>query len=395
VIGQELTIDSILPFGNQDRKIPTSEAERPGKVSFFLPNLNTGGAERITVYLANGLALCGYKVDVVLGRAEGEFLADIASDVSIIDLKASRTLFAIPKLASYLRAARPDVLISALDYVNVAAILARSLSLTQTRVIAACHVTHSQKGARLKGIVKMTHSAAVRWFYPWSDLLMCVSQGVADDLMTATGLPPERIRVIYNPVIGPELERLACEPVAHPWFATNDVPVIVAVGRLTPAKDFGTLIRAFKLLKKERNARLLIIGEGPERAQLEALVEELDLKSCVEMPGFAKNPYAFVSRAALFVLSSAWEALPTVLIEALALGTRVVSTDCKNGPREILAGGRYGRLSPVGDPVALARAMAETLASEPILVPEEALRPFRMQAALENYCRLIEEMKHA
>jgi glycosyltransferase involved in cell wall biosynthesis len=188
---------------------------------------------------------------------------------------------------------------------------------------------------------------------------------VAEDLRNFSGLPREAINVIHNPIVTPELSRLAGEAVAHPWFAKKDTPVILGAGRLSQQKDFVNLIRAFSILRQTRHARLVIIGQGPERPELERLVDQLQLREQVDMPGFAANPYALMRRADLFVLSSAWEGLPTVLVEAMACGAPVVATDCPSGPQEILEGGRHGRLVPVGDSEALGRAMIETLDDPP------------------------------
>jgi len=203
----------------------------------------------------------------------------------------------------------------------------------------------------------------MRLFYPWADKVVAVSKGVADDLVRITRLPKDKIQVIYNPVVTSEFFIKAEEPLDHPWFKPGEPPVILGVGRLTEAKDFPTLIRAFTLVRKERPARLMILGEGEDRPKLDALVKELGLEKDVALPGFVENPYKYMKRAAVFVLSSKWEGLPTVLIEAMALGTPVVSTACPSGPSEILEGGKWGRLVPVGDVEALAKAIVEALST--------------------------------
>jgi glycosyltransferase involved in cell wall biosynthesis len=198
-----------------------------------------------------------------------------------------------------------------------------------------------------------------------ADAAICVSRGVADDLIKTTGMPPEKTYVVYNPVVSPGLEQAALQPISHPWFTPGNPPLILAVGRLAVAKDYPTLLRAFSLLTRKRPANLLVLGEGQERPHLEALVRQLHLTDIVQMPGFVQNPFAYIARARLLVLSSRWEGLPSVIVEALACGTPVVSTDCRSGPGEILAGGRFGRLVPVGDAEALAEAMLESLQTPP------------------------------
>ena len=172
----------------------------------------------------------------------------------------------------------------------------------------------------------------MKHFYPWADYIIGNSQGVADDLSQVTGLPRQRIKILYNPVVTPEVREKALALLDHPWFEPGQPPVVLAVGRLTKQKDFPSLIRAFAQVLPKRPARLLILGEGVDRPMLEELVEQLGLQDHVSIPGFVENPYAYMSRASLYVLSSRWEGLPTVLIEALYCGLPIVATDCPSGP---------------------------------------------------------------
>jgi glycosyltransferase involved in cell wall biosynthesis len=203
-------------------------------------------------------------------------------------------------------------------------------------------------------------------------------------------LARDRVQVVYNPVITPAVSAMACQPAEHPWYGLGQPPVILGVGRLTRQKDFPTLIRAFAAVRRQRHARLIILGEGEDRAELEALVTELGLGRDVALAGFRDDAVAYMASSAVFVLSSAWEGLPTVLIEALAAGTRVVSTDCPSGPREILQEGRLGALVPVGDAPALARAVIDALNRRGDTVPPGALTPFTRDAAVDHYLRLIQ-----
>ncbi len=187
-----------------------------------------------------------------------------------------------------------------------------------------------------------------RRFYPWADTVIAVSEGVADDLVSCLGLSRAQITVIPNPVVSDDIEALANEPLEHPWFAPGAPPVLLAAGRLTTQKAFPTLLQAFARLVPERDLRLMILGEGPDRGALQAEIDALGLGARVALPGFDPNPFRYLARARLFVLSSAWEGLPGVLIQAMACGTPVVSTDCPSGPREVLENGRLGPLVPVG-----------------------------------------------
>ena len=366
------------------------------KLALFLPSLHGGGAERVKVNLAQGFAERGLKVDLVLAKAEGPYLSRVSSKVRVVDLRAKRVLYSLPALVQYLRRERPAALLSALNHANVVAIWAKKLACVKTRLVATEHTVLSQSTENTSSLRGRLMPLLIRLFYPWADAVVAVSRGVAEDLSSMTGLPLNKIKVIYNPVITPELFAKAEEPVDHPWFRPGEPPVILGVGRLTAAKDFPTLIRAFALVHKERPARLMILGEGEDRPELEALVRELGLEQDVALPGFVENPYKYMKRAAVFVLSSRWEGLPTVLIEALALGTPVVSTDCPSGPREILKGGECGLLVPPGDPKKLAEGILRILTDKALAceLAEKGRRratDFTVDKAVEQYLTLIKE----
>jgi len=331
------------------------------KLSLFSPSLYGGGAERVMINLARGFAEKGHKVDLVLTKAEGPYLSQVPENVRIIDLKSSRVLYSLPGLIRYLRQENPYVLLSALDHTNVVALWAKKLSRVPTRVVVSVHSTLSKASINATNTRARLTPALVRIFYPWADAVVAVSRGVADDLIKLTKLPQEKVHVIYNPIVTPELFAKAEETLDHPWFTPGEPPVILSVGRLTPAKDYPTLIKAFDLVSKEMPARLMILGEGEERPRLEALIKERGLEEDVTLPGFVDNPYKYMKHAAIFVLSSQWEGFGNVLVEAMALGTPVVSTDCPSGPAEILEGGKWGKLVPVGDIETLARAVMATL----------------------------------
>lgn len=327
------------------------------KIALFLPSLHGGGVERVMVNLARGFAERGLKVDLVLAKGEGPYLGEVPPNVHVVDLNASRVLASLPGLVRYLRRERPEAMLSAMHHSNIIAVWAKLLACVPTRLAVSIHTTTSVSLQSPQNRRSLLIPWLTRWFYLKTEAIVAVSKGVAEDFSRVSGIPFERIKVIYNPVVTPELIENAKEPVEHPWFATEQPPVILGVGRLTKAKDFPTLIRAFALVRQERPARLMILGEGEERFRLEALVKELGLEDDVALPGFVDNPYAYMARAAVFVLSSAWEGLPTVLIEAMACSCPVVSTDCPSGPAEILENGKYGPLVPVGDADKLAEAI--------------------------------------
>ena len=371
----------------------TTAPTSPGPIAFFLPSVRGGGAQRVIVNLAQGMVERGLPVDVVLATAEGVFLDHLPPTVRVVDLGARRLLGSLGPLTTYMRRERPRVLISSMSHANLIALWAAKFARRSTPVVVTVHNTMSQSTLDQGGLAGGLSLRLLRIFYPWATSVVAVSRGAADDLARTTGLPRDRVEVVYNPVITPAMMAQARQQPDHPWFGAGQPPVILGVGRLTRQKDFPTLIMAFAEVRRRRPARLIILGEGEDRPGLEALIGELGLADDVALPGFRDNAMAYMAGSALFALSSAWEGLPTVLIEALAAGTRVVSTDCPSGPREILQDGRLGALVPVGDAPALARALAGALDGPGDTVPPDALAPFTRDSAVDNYLRLIESAR--
>ncbi len=311
------------------------------------------------VNLSQGFVRRGVNVDLVLAAAEGPYLTHVPPDVHIVDLASDGVASSLPGFVRYLRDARPETLLVTLDHAAVTALLAVRLAGVPTRVfVRESNMMFPGNDKRLK--VKLLRFAVKR-FYPWAAGCIGVSEGVSKDIQRFAGVSPEKIHTIYNPVVTDNLKRQAQAPLSHPWFSEGSPPVLLGAGRLTGQKDYPTLIRAFAKVRAVRPAKLMILGEGKLRAELEALIAELGLQEDVALPGFVDNPFAYMSKAALFVLSSAWEGLPGVLIQAMACGCPVVSTDCPSGPSEILEGDKYGPLVPVGDVQGLADAALRTL----------------------------------
>ncbi len=365
-------------------------ARRAAPIAFFLPSVRGGGAQRVIVNLVQGMSERGLPVDVVLAAADGVFLDQLPARVRVVDLRAGRLHRSLRPLIAYLRREQPRVVVSSMTHANLVAIWATRMAGKGTPVLVTVHNTMSEAASGRNGWVARLEPRLMRAFYPWAHSVVAVSQGAADDLSRSLGLPPDEVKVVYNPVITPELLALSRQPTGHPWLQPGQPPVILGVGRLTRQKDFPTLIRAFAEIRRQERARLIILGEGEDRSALETLVNQLGLAGDVALPGFRENAMAYMAGSALFVLSSVWEGLPTVLIEALAAGTRVVSTDCPSGPREILQEGRLGALVPVGDPQALATAALAAVKCPAKRVPLEALEPFTLEVAVDNYLRLIE-----
>mgnify|MGYP002777004135 CR=1 FL=1 len=329
------------------------------RIALFIPNLHGGGAERATVNLLRAMSETGVPVDLVLASAEGEYLEQVPQQVRVVNLAVGRVIKSILPLANYLRKEKPFALISQMNHANVGAVVARELARVESLLVLVEQNTPSVEKSKLfRGRLV---PPLMKLLYPSADVIVGVSTGVAQDLKTQFGIDQSKVKVIYNPVVDNKLFAQAKAPLYHPWFQEDSPPVFLAVGRLTEQKDFINLIKAFEVLRRQKIARLLILGEGDARNELEATITSLKLSEDVSLPGFVENPYAYMSRASAFVLSSRWEGLPTVLIEAMACGCPVIATDCPSGPREILAAGVYGSLIPVGDVKALSTAMLQVL----------------------------------
>jgi glycosyltransferase involved in cell wall biosynthesis len=411
-----------FPEGPSEALSPDS---REGQhIALLMVSLEGGGVQRSMLHLARALADRGHRVDLLVYKAQGEFVDSVPSAIRVVALetaprwrgglhafraapehliqlampvllpfKPQVTLRCLPALVRYLREERPAVLLSADTYLNLVALWARRLAGVSVRTLISERIhlsSHLRDGAKRRKWRWRFIVPLLRRMYPEADRIIAVSRGVADDLRTLVGLPPERVTTVYNPVVDSELTKKAEAPIDHPWFVPGAPPVIIAVGRLTEQKDFPTLLQAFAQVRAQRQTRLLLLGEGRMRRELEALTRELGVDQDVSLPGFTSNPFAYMARAAVFVLSSTYEGLGNVLIEALACGCPVVSTDCPSGPAEILENGQYGRLVPVGDPAAMAQAIIATLEAPPdrgLLQKRASL--FSVDRAVEQYLEVL------
>ena len=355
----------------------------PPCLAIFFHDFGVGGAERVMLQLARGFIDLGHPVDLVMGRAEGPLLSEVPSRARIINLDVGNPFSMFVRLIRYLRAERPGALLSPFEVTSVIAILAKRISRVSTRVIIRISV-HLSKNKRTRW-KKLVEKLVVSKVYPLADGIVTVSRGAAQDLSGYARIPPARIQVINNPVISDELLLAAGKPVEHPFFNADEDPVILGVGRLTEQKDFSTLIQAFDILRKRIPSRLIILGDGEERPALENLIRASGLQDVVDLFGFELNPFAFMKKASVFVLSSKWEGLPGVIIQALACDCPVVSTDCLSGPSEILKNGQYGHLVPVGDIEALASAIESVLSGDVRHPPKSWLEQYRIDFVIPQY----------
>lgn len=349
---------------DEARQRVASESRSP-RIAVLLSYSGDGGVERMMNNLVRGLLDAGHAVDVLVLKARGKHFAALPAGANVVRLRPGHAGLAVGALARYLWHERPAALLAAKDRAGRAALRARDRAGVDTRVVVRIGNTLSQSLEGRSRLRRWLRYVPIRRLYPRADAIVAVSQGVAEDVVATADVDPAHVHVIANPVIVPEiLERAHARP-DHPWTRNDGPPVVLGVGRLTRQKDFPTLLRAFARVRGGSDARLVILGEGEERASLEALACELGIAEAVGLPGFVDNPWGWMAHADVFVLSSAWEGSPNALTEALYLGVPVVATDCRSGPREILDGGRVAPLVPVGDDAALAAAIRETLASPP------------------------------
>jgi glycosyltransferase involved in cell wall biosynthesis len=335
------------------------------RLAVFLATSGHSGVDRVMGNLLPAIARLGVEVDLLKVDRHGPELRDLPEGLSVVPLGCAHVGAALPALARYLRRQRPDALLCDKDRVNRTGLLALWLARVPTRIYLRMGTTVSVNLASRSALDRWRQRFSIRHLYPRATGLLVPSRGAAEDLARVMGRGGERIHVVPSPVVRPDIAALAKEPIEDGWLERSEAPLILGVGELSGRKDYATVLRAFARVRARRACRLAILGEGRRRAELETLAGQLGLAGEVHLPGFVNNPYPWIRCAALFAHGARWEGMPVVLVEALALGTPVVSTDCPSGPRELLDDGRLGRLVPVGDAEAMAEAMLETLARPP------------------------------
>jgi len=355
-------------------------------IGIYLTSMALGGAQRIAHNLCRGLVDNGHTVDLVLVDADGELLDTLPEEVTIVDLNASRVATSALPLSRYLRRQQPDVLYAMMTECNVIATIAHKLAGVDTRLVVSEHNTPTASASTTKDQLVLQLAARM---YPFADHVVTVSEGVRDDLLELVDLPPESVSVIYNPIDVVDIRKQAREQVDHEWFHDDALDIVLSAGRHAPQKGFDTLLRAFARLDDERT-RLVLLGRGPETDSIRRLAEELGITDRVYFPGFVDNPFKYMANADVFVLSSWYEGFGNVLIEAMATGCPVVSTDCPSGPSEILQAGTYGPLVPVKDPEQMADAIGHVLADPPSRTNlEDRANEFSVERITKQYEDLL------
>jgi glycosyltransferase involved in cell wall biosynthesis len=363
---------------------------KTGRLAVFLATSGHSGVDRVMKNLLPAIADAGVNVDLLHVNNHGPYM-ESSGNLRVIELGSSHAYSSLPALVRYLRREMPDVLLSDKDRVNRVAILAKTLSGVSTRVVVRMGTTVSLGLAARRPMDRFLTRVSMKYLYRRSQKIILPSKAAVDDFIKVTGIPAWKVEAVPSPVATPELYQRASETVQDQWFQDRPVPIVVGIGELCRRKDFDTLLRAFALVRKKREARLVIFGEGRRRRILENLAKELDISKDVLMPGFHDNPYPFLARADLYVHSSRQEGSPVALMEAIALGVPCVSTDCPSGPSEILQGGRYGHLVPVGNSDTMAEAMIEYLNSPPAknFIREAAL-PFTLETSIKAYLKALD-----
>ena len=326
------------------------------RIGIVIYSLTGAGAERVSVNLAHEFMTAGHSVDFVLASGKGELMNEVPAEAGIHVARAGGAKGWRAAIRDYAVAQSPDVLLAMMEGAGVLTIQAVK-ERVPVYVVSHIHFSrHCRAAPRKKE--RWLMPLAARWYLPKAAGVIGVSKGVTEDIRRAAGLDPDKVHTIYNPILNDAFYRKTAGPVEHPWFAPDrDWLTVVTVGRLTEQKDHDTLLRAISDVARERPVRLVVFGQGERLAELKALAKDLGIDGMVEFAGFDPNPYRYMAAADVFALSSRWEGFGNVLVEALACGTAVVSTDCPSGPSEILENGHYGELVPMGDSSALFEAI--------------------------------------
>lgn len=331
------------------------------KILFILDDLSGGGAERVFVNIANGFADTNITVEFLLGEKKGVYLNQLNSAIPINEV-GGKTLFkyltAFPRI---LRQNNYTHIFTASHYASSAAIIAKKITRKPAKIYLTHHYSHpalrSVKYFKGDVILKLIHF----FITPHADKIIAVSKGSLEWLRKFSHHKLRQGTFIYNPVFDNNIYTLAAEQVNFP-IEVKDKIMLLTVGRLSEQKDHLTLIKAFGIFKQTHgNAVLFIIGTGPLQSMLQNYINNKGLADCIFLMGFQANPYKWIVNCDVFILSSIYEGFGNVIVEAMALGKTIVSTDCPSGPAEILQDGALGYLCPVNDPVSMSASIEKAL----------------------------------
>ncbi|GAA0367797.1 glycosyltransferase [Bacillus horti] len=360
------------------------------KIVLLVPNLGGGGAEKVMLTLLKTIKKETADVTLLMVHKSGELVHQIPAEANTVDLGIKKLRHAPRKLIQELNRIRPDVILSTLTAMNFVLLVIKPFLAGKPKIVVR---ETNPPSPKYKDNLKM--KLLYQLLYRRSDQIIAISEGVAEDLIQYARLAnhKEKISVIYNPIHLSFIQQSMDQPIMHSWLNQKHTPVLLAIGRLVEQKDFHTLLRAFHQVRQQLDSKLIILGEGEQKEQLQALTKELGLTEYVLFDGFVDNPYPYLKRADLFVLSSKWEGFGLVLAEALATNTPIVSTKCRGAPAEILEEGRYGRLVEPGDDQAMAEAILDQL-QEPLQENLEGrARQFDVGAITEKYVHtLVQEI---
>lgn len=334
------------------------------KILFYQGMLSPDGAVKSTLKTAGDLSYNGFDVYIATGSILNGLQDEVPEEITIKQFK-KRTRWQLFSLIRYIKEIKPDILVSFTPASSLLLLLAYKMSLCKGELVCIERTSPSMETLHHKSYINKTHNYFRKIVYPRATKIVAISNGVKSELINLLNLSPEKINVIYNPSLTKNKIRKSYEEINHRWFTSNEFPVVVGVGRLVKQKDFSSLIKAFHILRKKKACKLIIIGDGEEKNTLLNLIQELDLENEIDLLGFKENPHPYMRLADLFVMSSAWEGFGNVLVEAMAYGTPVISTDCFSGPAEILENGKIAPLVKVGDIHAMASVMMNALDSPP------------------------------
>lgn len=329
-------------------------------------------------------------IDLLLIRDTSEYLKHLSPAVNQIKLGTKHSATSFIPIFRYLTNTNPDAILVAKERAGKSVLLARFLARNNS-TIALRLGTNLATAMRYKHwLTRLARFKSIQYFYKHFTAIIAVSHGVAKDTHKISKVPLNKIHVVRNPVITDKLLNQSQLPPSHPWLVDKKYPVIIGIGRLTRQKGFDTLIRAFAHINQKIDSRLIILGDGNLKNELEALSKQLGVFEKIDFPGFSDNPYSYLRTADLFILSSRWEGSPNALTEAMALGTQVVSTNCPSGPSELLHDGDIAPLVPVDDPDAMAKAAIQILEkpvdSERI---RNAVTDYQPAIAARNYLKIL------